>query len=159
MRTLKEIANATPADYLTYVPADPQRVAIQMIQTARQKFPKVMDETGSMGQNFEPNYSFLFVGPGAVAVVQELLMQEQIAAGIETSRRGIQSGPEGARTYVRWTLPWQHSFPTMTGDPPRPFKYFDIAFINQRLKDLLLPEEWSKTVEEIEKVSKHSQLI
>jgi hypothetical protein len=159
MRTLEEIANSTPEDYLTHVPGDPQRVAIRMIQKARQLFPKHIDESGSIGQNFEPNYSFLFIGPGAGAVVQELLMQEQIAAGIETSRRGIQSGPEGSRTYVRWTLPWQHSFPTMTGDPPRPFKYFDITLVNRYLQELLSPEEWSKTVEEVKKLSKYSSLI
>jgi hypothetical protein len=159
MRSLKEIANSTPADYLEHIPKNPDAVANQMIHTAMQKFPKVPEHLMPLNVPQEAGYSFLFVGAGAGLVVNALLQREQIAFGLETSKRGIASAPEGVWSYVKWALPWELPFPTMTGEPPKPYKNYHITFINGYLKELLKPDEWELSLVELDKISKFISVI
>lgn len=159
MRSLKDVANSTPPDYLTYIPKIPERVAEEMLMKARSLFPKRLDETGDMGALLEPDYSFLFVGPGAGLVVNALLQRGQVASGLETSRRGIASSPQGVWSYIRWAVPWELPFPTMKGEPPRPFKNYDVTYVNGYLKEILQPEEWDLSLAELDKISKHISII
>lgn len=159
MRSLKEVANSTPPDYLAHIPKNPEYVAEEMLFKARQLFPKRLDESGDMGKVFEPDYSFLFVGPGAGLVVNALLQRGQVASGLETSKRGIASAPQGVWAYIRWAVPWELPFPTMRGEPPRPFKNFDVTYVNGYLKTILEPDEWDLSLSELEKISKHISII
>jgi hypothetical protein len=142
MRTLEEIANSTPLDYLTHAPKDPVALAHKMLQVARQKLPKEADG--------DPNYRFMFVGPGAGLVVKELILLEQQARGVETSKRGITYAPQDVWAYVGWKKPWELT----QGD-----KGIDVCLVNRYLQTLLLPDEWSRTVAEIKRISKYSSLI
>jgi hypothetical protein len=146
MRTLEEIANATPTDYLNHKPKDPTGLAMQMIAKAERLFPKNTDS----GDMVDPTYSFLFIGPGAGLVVAALIAQEQRARGVETSKRGIASAPENIWSYIGWKKPWELS----QGN-----KAVDVCLVNKYLKTLLLPDEWSRTVKEVERVSKYQALI
>ncbi|MDQ3816105.1 MAG: methyltransferase domain-containing protein [Acidobacteriota bacterium] len=142
IRSLEEIANATPEDYTSNAPTDPTSVAVQMISTARNRFPRNGDG--------DPNYRFLYIGPGAGMVVKELINQEHQARGVETSKRGITSAPSDVWNYVGWQLPWELTL----GD-----RTMDVCFINRYLETLLTPDEWSMTVKEVERVSKYHQII
>lgn len=142
MRGLDEIANSTPPDYLTHAPKNPLAVAHKMLQKAKQLFPKMGDG--------DPNYRFMFVGPGAGLVVKELINMEQQARGVETSKRGITSAPNDVWAYVGWKRPWELT----QGN-----KAIDVCLVNRYLQALLLPDEWSSTVKEIKRISKYSSLI
>ena len=149
MRSLSEIANATPPDYLSFGPKDPASVASQMINKARQLYPRNID-TAPLGAAVEPGYTFLYVGPGAGQIIQHLLEQEQSANGVETSKRGIVSGPKDVWNYDRWQLPWELHFGN---------REIDVTLVNRYLQKLLLPDEWTATVKEIKRISKYSSLI
>ena len=156
MRDLPTIANSTPIDYLQHAPNQADRLALMMIEKANRLWPIPIRDDGI---SRETNYSFLFVGPGAGLVVQTLLDQGHKAYGIETSRRGIASGPETSRSYIKWCLPWETPFASLRGDPPTPFQMFHLTIVNKYLKTLLLPEEWSHTLKELKKVSKEVYAI
>lgn len=155
MRDLPTIANATPKDYLTHAPKNPDSLALQMIAKAQQLWPF----RPAQGEMADPTYTFLFVGPGAGHIVQTLIDQGHKAYGLETSKRGIMSGPELTRSYVKWTLPWEPPFPSMSGDHPTPFKMFHIAIINKYLKEIFTQEEWNATLKEIKKLSRQTYAI
>jgi hypothetical protein len=141
MRTLEEIANATPKDYLNHTPKDPVLVAHRMVQKARTMFPK---------GDGDSNHRFMFVGPGAGLVVKELIGMEQQARGVETSKRGITSAPNDVWSYVGWKKPWELS----QGN-----KSIDICLVNRYLQTLLQPDEWSSMVKEVKRISKYTSLI
>jgi hypothetical protein len=142
MRSLEEIANTTPPDYLTHAPKDPLNVAYGMLSKARQLFPKTGDG--------DQNYRFMFAGPGSGLVVKELIGLEQQARGVETSKRGITSAPQDVWSYIGWKKPWELT----QGD-----KAMDVCLVNRYLQTLLRPDEWSATVKEIKRISKYSSLI
>jgi len=142
MRSLEEIANATPTDYLDHASKNPLGVAMQMLNKARQLFPKNGDG--------DQNYRFLFIGPGAGNIVKELINMEQQARGVETSKRGITSAPQDVWSYVGWKKPWELT----QGD-----KSIDVCLVHRYLQTLLKPDEWSSTVREVKRVSKYSSLI
>lgn len=153
-RTLEEVANATPKDYLSHGPLDPTLLALQMILKAERLFPI----SSRPGDIVDQSYDFLYVGPGSGNVIQDLIDQGHRAFGLETSRRGIASAPELIRNYILWSKPWELPFPSMKGESPVPFKMFHVALLNKYLKELLTPEEWAETVKEVKKVSKYSAL-
>ncbi len=156
MRSLSVVANATPKDYLAHIPPNPELLALQMIEKARRLWPYV--ERGD-GVSKEPNYEFLFVGPGAGLIVQTLLDQGHRAYGLETSRRGIASGPEVTRSYIKWSLPWELPFTSLQGEVPTPIKQFHIAIINKYLREVLTADEWQAALKEIKKVSRYVYAI
>lgn len=145
MRTLEEIANSTPPDYLAHAPRNPFKVALQMISVANQRFPRNPE-----ADFYDPTYYFLYFGPGAGNVIKALITKEHKARGVETSKRAIASSPEDIWTYISWKKPWELS----QGN-----KAVDVCFVNSYLQTLLTPEEWSRTEKEIERVSKHYQII
>lgn len=152
MRDLPTIANATPTDYLSHAPTNPDQLGLQMIEKCARLYPYIERDDGVMR---DPSYTLLYVGPGAGLVVQTIIDQGHRAYGIETSRRGIVSGPETSRSYVKWALPWENPFSSKRGDPPTPYQMFHLAIINKFLKQLLTPEEWKATTSEIKKISKN----
>ncbi|HZS47235.1 MAG TPA: hypothetical protein VFC63_19330 [Blastocatellia bacterium] len=146
-RDLETIANSTPSDYLSYAPQKPEQLATQMMAKARQLFPIPNRDDGV---EREQSYSFLFVGPGSGLVVDFLIQQEQIAHGLETSRRGIASAGDTVRNYLIWCKPWETSFPD---------RFFHVALLHKYLQKLLTPQEWAQTIKEIKRVSKYSSLV
>ena len=154
-RTLEEVANATPEDYLSHSPKDPTQLALMMEMKAQRLFPI----TQGLGVIAETSYSFLYIGPGAGLVVHTLLERGHRASALETSRRGIASAPEGERSYINWAKPWELPFPSMKGEPPVPFKLFHIGIMNSYLKELLTKVEWNESLKELKKVCRYCATI
>ena len=142
LRTLEEIANATPQDYSSHAPHNPHTLAVQMHYKAQQLFPKTGDG--------DANYRLMFVGPGAGLVVKELIDMDQQARGLETSKRGISTAPQEVWSYILWAKPWELGM----GD-----KTMEVCLTNRYLKQLLTPDEWSRTVKELQRISKYTALI
>ncbi len=143
LRSLEEIANATPQDYANYFPKEPVALAHQMFDRAGKLFPRRSDME-------DANYRFLYVGPGAGFLVQELIDLGHQAKGVETSRKGISLSPQGVWSYIMWSVPWELSLES---------KSVDIALISRYYETLLSPEEWSNTVTEIIRISKDQSII
>lgn len=152
LRDLRTLANATPKDYLDYVPKQPQVLALQMIAKANQLFPIRVDADGFSGQT---NHSFLYVGPGSGLVIDVLLSQGQRAWGMESSKRGIMFAPDEVRGYISWVKPWESNFPSKQGENPVPFQMFHVALISKFLKTYYTPEEWNATIKEVKKLAKY----
>ena len=155
MRTLEEVANATPKDYLTHSPKDPTQLALMMEMKAQRMFPVPQ----GLGVVAETNYSFLYIGPGAGLVIQCLLDRGQRAFALETSRRGIASAPDLVRNYILWSKPWELPFPSKQGENPTNFKMFHIGIVNKYLKELLTPVEWKESLKELKKVCRYCATI
>ena len=157
LRSLEDLANATPKDYLSHVPKDIEHIALGMISLANQKWPIINRDDG---RERIQNHSFYFVGPGAGLVVKSLIEMEQSAQGCESSRRGIQfGGPEETRAYIKWSKPWETPFPTKsnpTGGTPVAKPIFHVGIINGYLKQILTPEEWSETIKETKKLCRYA---
>ncbi len=155
-RSIVELANATPKDYLEAAPKDPQALALMMIEKARRLYP-IADRDDGVAR--EQNYCFLFVGPGAGVVIDTLINQGHRAFGMESSRRGIMSAPDEIRGYVSWVKPWESNFPSKQGEHPIPFKMFHVALINKYLKTYYTEAEWEATLTEVKKLAKYAALI
>ena len=145
-RSLEEVANATPKDYLKHSPKEPERIAYKLISMANQSFPIHVPESQGMDVNpVSTGYKFLYAGPGSGLIISTLIQEGHLAHGVETSRRGIASAPENFRNYVIWTKPWETSFPD---------KYFHVTLLSSYLHDILTPDEWEATVTEFKRISK-----
>lgn len=161
LRSLEEVANASPVDYLAHAPKDPTSLAFHMIALAASKFPIVNRDDGV--ERIQ-NYELLYVGPGAGMVVQSLLAQGHMAMGMETSKRGIRYGsPDEVRSYVLWAKPWESPFPNKFRTPDseqqkvRPM--FHVVVINKFLKKCLTDEEWQYTLKEMKRLGRYITLF
>lgn len=148
LRSLEDVANATPKDYLAHVPKDAMLMAQKMIGTARQKNPIPNIDDGK--ERFQ-NYDFLYVGPGSGLVVQNLIQLGQAAFGMETSKRGIKYGsPDEIRSYVLWAKPWESPFAFAEHKKP-----FHVGILSDYYKKILTPEEWKETVAEMKRICRY----
>jgi hypothetical protein len=140
MRTIEEIANSTPKDYLEHT-EEPEQIVAQMMLKAQMLFPK-------KGEIVENGHRFLYVGPGSGQIVKRLIERDQKAFGLETSKRGIASAPDEVRAYVNWSLPWETSYAD---------KFFNVAFVNPYFKTLLKDDEWTDFVKELNRASRYAK--
>src|SRR5882762_7815486 len=117
-RDLEVVANATPKDYLSHGPTNPQGLGMQMIGKAEALYPK---GTGTAEQTVTAsNYQFLYVGPGSGPVIKFLIDQGHIANALETSKRGISTADPLVISYINWSKPWETPFAN---------RYFDVALL------------------------------
>lgn len=165
-RTLAQVANATPPDYLNHAPHDPIVLAHQMVAKARRLYPIVEADDGVSRMQ---GYDFLYIGPGSGLIIKVLLEQGQRAQAIETSRRGIASAPEEVRNYILWGKPWELPIPMNRNvqtikdgqvvTATQPFKMYHLGILNKYLKEILTPEEWNSAVKEIKKVCQAAYVL
>lgn len=165
-RTLAQVANATPPDYLFHAPKDPLQFAFQLITKAKRLFPPNDSDDGVSRMQ---GYDFFYEGPGAGQIIPTLIQQGHRAFGLETSRRGIATTPDDFRNYVLWGKPWELPIPQKQTastiqdgqviQSTMPFKMFHIGIINKYLKQILTPVEWNEAVKEIKKVSREAYVI
>lgn len=155
-RTLAQVADATPKDYLLQIPPNPEQIALQMIRKAEALFPI---KTG-LGIVAATNYSFLFIGPGSGLVIQALLDLGHMAQALETSRRAISLAPELVRNYINWSKPWELPYASKQGPTAsQPLKLFHVGLISKYYQKILTPVEWSESVKEIKKVCRYAAVI
>jgi len=141
IRSLEDLANATPTDYLSHSPSNPDAVAYKLLSQVSQR---TLEKDRGLEISSDSR-QFLYVGPGSGLVISTVIQEGQLCYGLETSRRGIASAPDSFRNYILWQKPWETTFGK---------KQFDITILSTYLHELLTPEEWELTVTEMKRISK-----